>query len=146
MESLSQLGSIGLFLASFLAATVLPLSSEIVLSALLLSGYPPYEMVMIATVGNVLGSVVNYALGYWASQAAIKRWLRTTEEQFLNAKKRFMKYGLGALCFAWVPLIGDPITIVAGILRIRILWFLLLVTAGKCGRYIVISYLTLQAA
>jgi len=92
-------------------------------------------------VGNVLGLLTNYALGYWACTGAIKKWLRISDGEFARAEKRFTKYGLFSLCLAWVPFIGDPITVVAGILRIRLLWFIPLVLAGKLARYIVIAYL-----
>jgi membrane protein YqaA with SNARE-associated domain len=144
METFAELGYFGLFVAAFLAATILPLSSEVVLSILLLNGLSPIALVAIATVGNVLGSLTNYALGFWVSLEAIKKWLKMSEEEFVRAEQRFVKYGLFCLCFAWVPIIGDPITVVAGFLRIRLLWFVLLVTAGKLLRYIAISYLALQ--
>jgi len=143
MDYFAELGFFGLFVASFLAATILPLSSEVVLSILLVKGLSPTALVAIATVGNVLGALTNYALGYWASLEVIKKWLKISEEEFVRAEQRFLKYGLFSLCFAWVPFIGDPITVVAGILRIRLLWFVLLVTAGKLMRYIVVSYLAL---
>jgi membrane protein YqaA with SNARE-associated domain len=144
MDTFAELGYIGLFIAAFLAATILPLSSEVVLSTLLLNGLSPVALVAIATTGNVLGSLANYALGYWTSLKVIKKWLKISEEEFVRAEQRFVKYGLFSLCFAWVPIIGDPITVIAGILRIRLLWFVLLVTAGKLIRYIVVSYLVLQ--
>ncbi|OOZ44749.1 YqaA family protein [Solemya velum gill symbiont] len=143
MEYLSELGYIGLFVAAFLAATILPLSSEALLSTLLLSGLSPVALVIVATTGNVLGSLTNYALGYWGSKDVIKRWLKVSEEEFIKAEQRFVKYGLFSVLFAWVPIIGDPLTLIAGVLRIRLLWFLILVTAGKLMRYIVISYLIL---
>ena len=144
MDYFSELGHVGLFVAAFLAATILPLSSEVVLSALLLSGLPPTTLVITATVGNVLGSLTNYALGYWASLVVVKKWLRMSEDDFLRAEQRFVKYGTFALFFAWVPIIGDPLTVIAGVLRVRLLWFLILVTAGKLLRYVVISYMVLQ--
>ena len=144
MEYFSELGYYGLFVAAFLAATILPLSSEIVLSTLLLSGLSPVSLVIIATIGNVLGSLVNYALGYWASVEVVKRWLKISEEEFVRAERRFVKYGLFSLLFAWVPIIGDPLTVIAGALRIRLLWFVILVSAGKLTRYIVTSYFVLQ--
>lgn len=146
MEYFTEYGYIGLFLAAFLAATVLPLSSEIVLSALLLSGFPPTTLVMIATTGNVLGSLTNYALGFWASRVVVKKWLRMSDEDFVRAEQHFVKYGLFSLCFAWAPVIGDPVTVVAGVLRVRVRWFLLLVTAGKFLRYVVLSFLVLQVS
>ena len=144
MEYFSELGYIGLFIAAFLGATVLPLSSEIVFSALLLSGLSPTTTVIIATTGNVLGSLTNYALGYWASLVVIKKWLRMSEDDFVRAQQRFIKYGTFSLCFAWVPIIGDPLTVMAGIVRVRLRWFLILVTAGKLLRYVIISYIVLK--
>ena len=144
MEYFSELGHIGLFFAAFLAATILPLSSEIVFSALLLNGLSPTTLVITATTGNVLGSVTNYTIGYWASLVVVKTWFRMSEDDFLRAEQRFIKYGMFSLCFAWVPIIGDPLTVMAGVLRIRLQWFLILVTAGKFLRYVVISYMVLQ--
>jgi len=146
MEYFSELGYLGLFVASFLAATILPLSSEVVLTALLLSGVSPALLVAVATTGNVLGSCLNYALGYWGSKEIIKRWLKMSQEDFVKAEQRFVKYGMFSLLFAWVPIIGDPITVVAGVLRVRLAWFVALVTVGKFARYVVISSLALQAA
>ncbi len=144
MDSFAELGYFGLFIAAFLAATILPLSSEVVLSALLLNGLSPVALVAVATTGNVLGSLTNYALGYWASLEVIKKWLKISEAEYVQAERRFVKYGLFSLCFAWVPVIGDPLTVVAGILRIRLLWFVLLVAAGKLMRYVVVGYLALR--
>lgn len=144
MEYFSELGHIGLFFAAFLAATILPLSSEIVLSALLLSGLSPTTLVTSATTGNVLGSLTNYAIGYWVSLVVVKKWFRMSEDDFLRVEQRFIKYGMFSLCFAWVPIIGDPLTVVAGVLRVSLQWFLILVTAGKFLRYVVISYMVLQ--
>ncbi len=143
MDYFLELGYIGLFVTAFLAATILPLSSEIALSALLLSGLSPVTLVIVATMGNVLGSLTNYALGYWAGLLAVKKWLRMSENDFARAEERFIKYGLFALCFAWVPIIGDPITVMAGVLRIRLRWFLILVAAGKLLRYVAITYIIL---
>lgn len=141
MDYFTELGYFGLFVSAFLAATILPLSSEIVLSALLLNGLSPIALVAIATTGNVLGSLTNYALGYWLSLEVVKKWLKMSEEEFVRAEQRFVKYGLFSLCFAWVPIIGDPLTVIAGVLRIRLFWFLILVTAGKLIRYILLSYI-----
>lgn len=143
MEYFAELGYIGLFIAAFLAATILPLSSELVLTALLLNGLSPEFLVIVATVGNVLGSLTNYGLGYWASKTVIQKWLRMSESEFVRAEERFKKYGIIALLFAWVPIIGDPLTVMAGILRIRLLWFLILVTIGKFLRYYILAALIL---
>lgn len=144
MEYFTEFGHAGLFVAAFLAATILPLSSEAVLIALILSGLPPISLVLTATAGNVLGSLTNYALGYWASLGLIKKWFRLSESEFLQANQRFARYGQWSLLFAWVPLIGDPLTLMAGILRIRLPWFIALVGTGKLLRYIAICYMALQ--
>lgn len=146
MEYFSGLGYSGLFFAAFLAATILPLSSEVVLTALLFSGLSPTALVIIATVGNVLGSLTNYALGYWASLKMIKKWLKLSDEAVEQAAQRFKKYGILSLFFAWLPIVGDPLTVIAGMLRIRLLWFILLVGVGKLLRYMFVSYLALQIA
>lgn len=144
MEYLIELGYVGLFFSAFLAATILPLGSEVVLVALLLNGFNPVSVVMIATIGNVLGSVVNYAIGFFGSAFLIHRVLKISDESFNQSKQRFQKWGTASLLLAWVPIIGDPLTVIAGVLRINIWLFLLLVTAGKLGRYVVVSYTTLN--
>jgi len=144
MDYFTELGYLGLFISSFLAATILPLSSEVVLSALLLNDLSPVTLVAVATTGNVLGSLANYALGYWVSLELVKKWLKISDSQFVQAEQRFVKYGIFSLCFAWVPIIGDPLTLIAGVLRIRLLWFVILVTIGKLMRYLVVSYLILS--
>jgi len=146
MEIFTELGLLGLFVAAFLSATIVPLRAEVVLAALLLHGASPTPLIIIATIGNVLGSLTNYGLGYWASLAVVRKWLNMSEKEFLAAEQRFTTYGTASLLLAWIPIIGDPLTVMAGILRIRLLWFLLLVTAGKLIRYIIITALTLQVS
>lgn len=139
MEYFTEFGYVGLFLASFLAATILPLSSEVVLIFLLLNDFNPTILVCIATFGNVLGSFVNYALGFWGSLFFVRKVSRISEDGFTKAKQRFKKYGVCSLFFAWVPVIGDPLTVVAGVLKINLLAFLILVTSGKLLRYVIIA-------
>lgn len=141
MELLADYGYLGLFTSALLAATILPLSSELVLATLLMNGFPPHWLVLVATTGNVLGSLTNYLLGLWASKTLLQRWLRLSDKDLLKAEHRFNRYGLTALLFAWVPVIGDPITVIAGILRVNLLWFILLVTIGKLIRYLVLTLL-----
>jgi len=140
MEYFTEFGYVGLFFASFLAATILPLSSEVVLSFLLLNDLNPIILVSVATFGNVLGSFVNYAIGVWGSIFLIRKVLKISEDEFIKTKQRFKKYGVFSLFFAWVPVIGDPLTVVAGVLKINILIFFILVTSGKLIRYLIISY------
>jgi len=138
-DTFIEFGFLGLFLASFLAATILPLSSEVVLCYLLMNDYSPVISTIVATAGNVSGSFTNYAIGYWGSLLVIQNVLKISLHDFSRAKKRFEKYGVLSLCFAWIPVIGDPLTLVAGVLKINVMIFLFLVTAGKLCRYIIIS-------
>lgn len=140
MEYLIEIGYLGLFLSAFLAATILPLSSEAVLTVLLFKDFNVATLIIVATAGNVLGSLTNYGIGYWLSIDVVKKILRISDNQLLKARERFHTYGILSLCFAWVPIIGDPLTLIAGVLRIRLAWFIILVTAGKLARYIFIAY------
>ena len=146
MEYLAEFGYVGLFLASFLAATILPLSSEVVLSFLLLNGLNPTILVSLATFGNVLGSFLNYAIGLWGGVFLVKKVLKISEDEFGKAQQIFKKYGVLSLFFAWLPVIGDPLTVVAGALKINLLIFFILVASGKLIRYIIISYAILMAS
>jgi len=136
MEYFTEFGYIGLFFASFLAATILPLSSEVILSFLLLNNLNPTILVSVATFGNVLGS----SIGVWGSIFFVRKFLKISEDEFVKAKQRFQKYGVFSLFFAWVPVIGDPLTVVAGVLKINLLIFFIMITSGKLIRYVVISY------
>jgi membrane protein YqaA with SNARE-associated domain len=140
MESLAAYGYLGLFAGSFLAATILPFSSEILLSVLLLNGSDPIYAVGVATVGNVLGSVVNYGLGLGGAYLVLKKLLNYSQNDIWAAENRFKKYGVISLFFAWVPVVGDPLTVVAGLLRINLALFLFIVTAGKLARYVVVAF------
>lgn len=143
MEYFTELGYLGLFISAFVAATILPLSSEIVLSALLLAELDPMFLVVVATLGNVLGSTVNYAIGFWGSALLLKKVLKVPEIKLESAKSRFQRYGVWSLLFAWVPVIGDPLTIIAGLLKVNIITFLMLVSIGKLGHYLVVTYTVL---
>ncbi len=139
MNVLAEYGYIGLFMASFLAATILPFSSEVVLIYLLLNNHDPFLSITVATAGNVLGSVVNYALGFWGSFLIMEKLLRLSQQEIARSEQRFKKYGVFSLLFAWVPIIGDPLTVAAGVLKINFYLFLSLVTAGKLFRYIMVG-------
>jgi membrane protein YqaA with SNARE-associated domain len=137
-EWLLEYGVAGLFIAAFLAATVLPLSSEFMLGALVTNGVDPVLVVSVATLGNVLGSLTCYALGWWGSQTLLQRWLRVADADLARARQHYAKYGRGSLLFAWLPIVGDPLTVVAGMMRTKLCIFLLLVTIGKLGRYLLV--------
>lgn len=143
MEYFVELGYIGLFIAAFLAATILPIGSEVVLVGLLLNDFSPTWVVTVATIGNVLGSIINYVIGFFGSAFFIYKVLKISPQKFEKAQVAFEKWGAVSLLLAWVPIIGDPLTVIAGVLRINIWLFLVLVTIGKLGRYLVVSYGTL---
>lgn len=135
----------GLFAASFLAATVFPFQSELVLLGLLLSGdYPWPALLAVATVGNVLGAVVNWALGRFFNHFRDRRWFPVKPATYARVERWYARYGVWSLLFAWLPIVGDPLTVVAGALRANLTLFLVLVTVGKFGRYAVLVAATLN--
>ena len=132
-------GYAGLFLTAFLAATLLPLSSEAVLVALgNADGFDVVLLFTAATVGNTLGAVVNWALGRFCLHWAGRRWFPFSAEQLSRAGDRFGRYGVWSLLLAWVPIVGDPLTFAAGVLRVPFLPFVVLVGIGKAARYAVV--------
>lgn len=125
-----------LFFVSFLAATIFPFQSEALLAALHFSSNIQTSMlVLTATVGNVLGSCANWLLGRYIIYFKEKRWFPASQKQLDRATKFYQRYGVWTLLLAWLPIIGDPLTIIAGILRTHFILFLILVTIGKAGRY-----------
>ena len=133
-----------LLIIAFLAATFLPLSSELVLIAMLQEAYSPVVLVAVATVGNVLGSCVNWWLGVFILRFRDRRWFYFSSAQIDRAQTWFNRYGVWTLLLAWVPLIGDPLTLMAGVMRVRFALFVLLVTVGKLLRYVFIAAATLS--
>ena len=133
---------LSLFIISFLAATILPFSSELTLAGLVAtSNYDNLSLLIVASLGNVLGSVVNWILGFYSRKLSKKKWFPFKDEQIEKSSKWFNKFGRWSLLFAWVPIIGDPLTLAAGLLRVKFIEFLILVTIGKVSRYLVIFYL-----
>ena len=131
-----------LFIISFLAATILPLSSELVLSTMLLTdSFDKYLILVVASFGNILGSSVNWYLGKKILIFKDKKWFPANERQIAKGEIYFKKYGIWSLLLAWVPIIGDPLTIVAGILRVKFFIFLLLVSISKISRYIFLIFI-----
>lgn len=134
----------GLFLSAFVAATLLPTASEAVLVALLLAGNQPAEMlILVASVGNVLGSVVNWVLGRWIEHFKEKPWFPVKAASLAHAQAWYSRYGKWSLLLSWAPVIGDPLTVVAGVMREPFPLFLVLVTLAKVGRYLILAAITL---
>ncbi|TGE83710.1 hypothetical protein C7Y70_08910 [Pseudoalteromonas sp. KS88] len=128
-----------LFFTAFISATLLPSSSEIVLTAMITKGdYVLWLLWVSATIGNVLGSCVNYWLGTHVMRFKDRRWFPVSQQGIEKAQIRFQKYGVYSLLLAWLPIIGDPLTVVGGIFKVRWWTFLWLVTLGKGARYLVV--------
>jgi membrane protein YqaA with SNARE-associated domain len=126
----------GLFLSAFTSATLLPGSSEAALLALLAIGRgETVPLVMVATAGNVLGSFVNWILGRFFSTFRDRRWFPVKAQSYDRAVAWSRRYGVWSLLLSWLPVIGDPLTVAAGALRVDLLRFLVLVSLGKAARY-----------
>lgn len=134
-----------LFAVAFGAATILPLQSEAVLTGLLLVDYSPAWLIAIASVGNVLGSVVNWMMGRQVEKLRNRRWFPVSEAQLDRAQRWYRRYGKWSLLLSWVPVVGDPLTVIAGVLREPLPAFLVLVTIAKVGRYLALAAMVLGA-
>jgi membrane protein YqaA with SNARE-associated domain len=131
---------LGLFTAAFLAATVLPFQSEVVLFGMLLAEHYQWLMlVLVASLGNILGSVVNWGLGWSLTHFEDRPWFPVKRAKMARAEKWYHRYGRWTLLLSWLPFIGDPLTVVAGILREPLPIFLLLVSVAKIARYFAVA-------
>lgn len=129
---------LSLFFAAFIAATLLPMGSEALLAALAAQGYTLFHLWWVATLGNTLGSVVNYLLGRYLLHFQDRRWFPFKADKMSRSQHWFQKYGTWSLLFAWLPLVGDILTFIAGVLRVHFVWFVVLVFIGKGARYAMI--------
>ncbi|GLG84900.1 YqaA family protein [Acinetobacter calcoaceticus] len=133
-----------LFISAFGAATLLPLQSEAVLVTLLLKGqYSALLLICIATLGNVLGSCVNWWLGLKIEQFKHRKWFPVSEKRLQQAQSFYHKYGFYSLLLSWTPIIGDPITLVAGLFKENFWRFLGIVIIAKAGRYLFIYWVVM---
>ncbi len=129
-----------LFIAAFTSATLLPGSSEIVLATVLATKSAPlFTAVGVATIGNTLGSCINWGMGRYFAQFRHKSWFPVSEEKFDSYQNWYNKWGFWSLLASWVPIIGDPLTVVAGVARAPFLHFLLIVFIAKLGRYLIVA-------
>ncbi len=130
----------GLFTAAFLAATIFPAQSEAALAALLLAGdQPVMTLIIVASVGNVLGAVVNWMPGRGIERFKTWPWFPAKAETLVRAQGWYQRYGKWSLLLSWAPFIGDPITVVAGVMREPLPVFLALVTVAKVGRCLAVA-------
>lgn len=136
MEWLEGLGLLGLFLGTFLAATILPFSSDALYLAILAATKDPISCLIFGTLGNWLGSVVSYWAGRVAKWEWIERWFKVKRETLERQKHRIDKYGVWLALLAWVPLFGDLIAIALGFYRTRPGWTIILLLVGKFTRFL----------
>ena len=141
MEFWFELGYWGMFLAAFLAATILPLGSEPLLLALLYADFNSTALLWAATLGNTLGGITTFGLGYLGKWEWADRILKISEKQLDKAKSIVEKYGTWTALLTWVPILGDPIALVLGFFRLAWWKVLLLMFIGKLARYWFLIYL-----
>lgn len=138
---LEQLGLFGLFLACLLSATVLPFSSEAIVAGALLLGYPGWVIVLVATLGNTVGGMISFSMGWLCKWDWLERWFKVKREKIERFRHRIDRYGEWAALLTWLPIVGDPLAIAMGFMRLNPWWTMLIMFIGKCLRYIVTTYL-----
>jgi len=126
---------LAVFVSSFLAATIIPFYSEIAVAGALAAGAEPWPLIAVATLGNTLGAVVGWWLGLLVLRFRDRRWFPASASELERAQRWFQRFGVWSLLFAWLPIGGDALTVVAGIMRVRIDVFVVLVGVGKGLRY-----------
>lgn len=132
-------GYLLLFASALLAATIFPAQSEALLLGLLASKkYSAALLLLVASAGNILGSWLNYLLGLGLMRFQNRRWFPIRAQTLARAQAQYQRYGYWSLLLSWAPIIGDPLTVVAGVLREPLWRFLLLVSIAKTGRYLVV--------
>ncbi|MDR2408377.1 MAG: DedA family protein [Bacteroidales bacterium] len=145
MESLIKLGYLGLFLSSFLASTVIPLSSDVVLSALIALKFEVWICIIVATAGNFLGGLTTYGLGYLGKWKWIEKYFKKTKEDIEKFQHKVQKAGIIAAAFAWLPFIGDLIALALGFLRFKPLPVFIMMLIGRFCRFafvgLIIAYI-----
>ena len=134
-----------LFLLSFLASTVLPIGSEWLLVVMIVQGFPRDQLVLTASLGNFLGACTTYLIGLWGSDFIIRTILRIDDRQLSRAGKIYEKYGVWSLLLSWLPVVGDPLCLLAGIFRVGFARFSLLVFVGKFLRYATLAFFVAQS-
>jgi membrane protein YqaA with SNARE-associated domain len=135
-----------LFSSALLSATLLPGSSEALLLYRLGQGDAVHVAVLSATAGNLLGSLITYAMGRGGNSLLHRRWLRIDADDLERAERWFNRWGLAVLLLAWLPVIGDPLCLLAGLLRVDMARFVILVGLGKLARYAFLAWVFSQAA
>ena len=142
METFVEWGYLGLFIASFLGATIIPFSSELVLSLLIIKGYDFNLSLLVATTGNWLGGLSSYFLGRLGKWSTLEKYFRLKKEKIVKFKTNIDKWGSLLAFFCWLPIIGDPIAVGLGFFRTNYLLVAIWMFIGKLIRYIVWAFVT----
>ena len=140
MEWLEGMGLFGLFIGTFLAATVLPFSSDVLYIAILAATKEPVSCLIVGTLGNWLGSVLTYGMGWIGKWEWIEKWFKVKHETLVRQKARIDRYGVWLALLAWVPFIGDVIAIALGFYKTKPFWTITLLLIGKFGRFLVWNF------
>ena len=143
-QFLADYGYFALFSMSFLASTLIPLGSEWLLIAMLLNRHEPAMVVTVASIGNYLGACTSFLIGIYGGPLLIHKVLRISDHDQARAMRLYSRYGSLSLLFSWLPVIGDPLCLIGGVLRISFARFSLLVFSCKLTRYAIVAYLTLK--
>ncbi len=145
-EILIDHGYLALFLLSFLASTVIPLGSEWLLATLIVKGFDPAAAIGVATIGNTLGACTTYLIGLYGGDFLIRKALRIDGNSRRRAERIYSRYGSWSLLFSWLPVIGDPLCLIGGALKVHFPLFTIFVFAGKLARYIAVGMVSVKLA
>ena len=135
MDTLEQLGLLGLFIGTFLAATVVPFSSDALYVAVLLATKRPLACLLVGSIGNWLGGITTYLLGRLAKWEWLEKTFKVSREKLEKQKVKIDKYGVWMALLSWIPIAGDVIALALGFYKSPALWTILLLLVGKFGRF-----------
>lgn len=138
---LENLGLFGLFLACLLSATIIPFSSEAIVAGAMALGYSTPVIVIVASLGNTVGGMISFYMGWLCKWEWLERWFKVKREKLESFRGHIEKYGVWAALLTWLPFVGDPLAIAMGFMRLNPLWTCLIMFVGKLLRYFVSSYL-----
>ncbi|MBR6899934.1 MAG: DedA family protein [Bacteroidales bacterium] len=138
---LDNLGLFGLFLACLLSATIIPFSSEAIVAGAMALGYSTPVIVGVASLGNTVGGMISFYMGWLCKWEWLERWFKVKREKLESFRGHIEKYGVWAALLTWLPFVGDPLAIAMGFMRLNPLWTCLIMFVGKLLRYFVSSYL-----
>lgn len=138
---LKDLGLFGLFLACLLSATIIPFSSEVIVGGAMLLAYPTPVIVLVATLGNTVGGMISFYMGWLCKWEWLEKWFKIKREKIERFRGHIERYGIWAALLTWLPIVGDPLAIAMGFMHLNPLWTCLIMFVGKLLRYVVSTYL-----